>query len=264
MQTLLRLSPRSTIMLPISVFIIAKNEADRIHQPINSVKGWVEEIIVVDSGSTDNTVQVAENLGAKTFFNAWPGYGLQKRFGEDQCKSRWLLNLDADEEITPQLKEEIHALFAKGEPPEAGFLLRIRDLLPGEKKLSTFAHTNFVLRLYNREKGRFSDSPVHDSVITEGPTCILDAPVLHRSFRSLAHVVEKLNSYSSAQAENLLKKPLAFAQLRLLIELPMGFFKDYILRGYIFRGRRGFVNSVNYAFGRFLRIAKYLELKDRQ
>ncbi|MBY0407885.1 MAG: glycosyltransferase family 2 protein [Rickettsiales bacterium] len=249
--------------LPISVFIIALNEADRIHVPIASVKDWVDEIIVVDSGSTDDTVSIAASQGAKTYHNPWPGYGLQKRFGEDQCKNRWLLNIDADEEITPALAAEIQALFANGEPPEAGFTLRIRDLLPGEQKLSRFAHTNFVLRLYNREKGRFSDSPVHDSVLTSGPTRTLTQPVLHRSFRSLAHMLEKMNAYSSLQAQNLLKKGMTLPYARMLIEIPFAFFKDYILRGYIFRGRRGFINAVMYSFGRFIRIAKYLELKDK-
>ena len=264
MQTLLRLSTRSIppMPLPISVFIIALNEADRIHQPINSVHGWVDEIIVIDSGSTDTTVQTAESLGARVCFHAWQGYGLQKRYGEDQCKNRWLLNIDADEEITPELKAEIHSLFQNGEPSEAGFTLRIRDLLPGESKLSSFAHTNFVLRLYNRTKGRFSESPVHDSVITEGSTRILNAPVLHRSFRSLAHMLEKMNFYSSMQAQNLQKKGLTLPVIRMLIEIPFAFFKDYILRGYIFRGRRGFINAVMYSFARFIRIAKYLELKD--
>ncbi len=252
-------------MLPISVFIIAKNESDRIHQPINSVKGWVEEIIVIDSGSTDATVKTAEALGARVLYNPWPGYGLQKRFAEDQCKNRWLMNIDADEEITPALKAEIHGLFKSGEPPEAGFTFRIRDLLPGEPKLSRFAHTNYVLRLYNREKGRFSDSPVHDSVIvTGGSTRILNAPVLHRSYRSWAHVVEKMNFYSTMQAENLQKKGVSFATTRMLVEIPFAFFKDYILRGYILRGRRGFINAVLYSFGRFLRIAKYLELKSNK
>lgn len=250
--------------LPVSVFIIACNEADRIGVTINSVRGWADEIIVIDSGSTDSTVEVAQSLGARVLFNAWAGYGLQKRFGEDQCKNRWLLNLDADEEITPPLRDEIQQLFAQGEPQLAGFILRIRDMLPGEKALSAHAHTNFVLRLYNREKARFSDSPVHDSVIVhEGDTQILAQPVLHRSFRNLAHAIDKMNSYTSAQAQHLGKRGIRMPMLRLLTEFPVAFFKDYILRGYIWRGRRGFINAVTYAYTRFIRIAKYMELEDK-
>lgn len=219
---------------------------------------------MIDSGSTDDTMAVAEKLGARAIYNPWPGYGLQKRFGEDQCKHIWLLNLDADEEITAALRLEIEALFANGEPSHAGYYLQVRDLLPSEKKLAWGAHTNHCLRLYNKNHGRFSDSPVHDSVILhEGATAILQAPVLHRSFRSFAHAIEKMNSYSSAQAKELQRKPLAFATLRLMIEFPISFIKAYLLRGYIFRGWRGFAMSVIYAFGRFVRVAKYIELKNR-
>jgi len=249
--------------LPISAFIIAHNEADRIGRTINAVRDWVDEVIVIDSGSTDATVRVCEGLGARAIYNSWPGYGLQKRFGEDQCKNRWLLNIDADEEIIPALAEEIRGLFSGGMPELAGFILRIRDLLPGEKKLALFAHTNYALRLYNREKARFSDSPVHDTVqVMQGETRMLKAPVLHRSFRSLAHAIDKMNFYTSMQAGHLLKKGMAFPTLRLMTEFPLAFLKDYILRGYILRGRRGFINSVVYGFTRFIRIAKYLECDD--
>ena len=97
--------------LPISVFIIAKNEADRIATTIGSVREWVDEVIVIDGGSTDETIAVAKENGAKVEYNQWAGYGLQKRFGEDLCQNNWLLNLDADEEISQELAQEIQELF---------------------------------------------------------------------------------------------------------------------------------------------------------
>ncbi|NBX04219.1 MAG: glycosyltransferase family 2 protein, partial [Alphaproteobacteria bacterium] len=174
----------------------------------------------------------------------------------------WLLSLDADEEITAELADEIRALFASGEPTTASaYILRIRDMLPGETKLVPSAHTNFCIRLYNREKARFSDSAVHDSVIPQDATDvddeILQAPVLHRSFRSIGHAIDKLNSYSNVQARNLKKLP--FPLVRLVIEFPMAFFKVYFIRGYVTRGKRGFAYAMVYAFGRFVRIAKYLD-----
>ena len=103
--------------LPISCFIIAKDEADRIGRTIESVQPWVNEVIVVDSGSTDDTMAVAIRAGARAISNAWPGFGQQKRFAEDQCTNDWLLNIDADEVVTPELCREIEALFANGSPP---------------------------------------------------------------------------------------------------------------------------------------------------
>jgi glycosyltransferase involved in cell wall biosynthesis len=250
--------------LPISVFIIAKNEADRIGTTINSVKNWVDEVLVIDSGSTDDTVSVATFLGARVLYNEWEGYGPQKRFAEDECKNKWLLNLDADEEATEELAQEIKDLFASGEPPLSGYIIKVRDMLPGEKKFAPLAHTNHCLRLYNMEKGRFSESPVHDSVIMqEGETVgKLKSLIRHRSFRSISHTIEKMNSYTTAQAENLIAgRGLMFPRIRLVFEVPASFFKAYFLRLYILRGTRGIIYSKLYAFGRVMRVAKYLEMK---
>ena len=99
--------------LPISCFIIAQNEADRINKTINYVKDLVNEIIVIDSGSTDGTQEIAENLGCKVLYNKWNGFGPQKRFGEDCAKNKWLLNLDADEYLSNDLQLEIRDIFSK-------------------------------------------------------------------------------------------------------------------------------------------------------
>ena len=253
--------------LPISVFIIAQNESDRIGITINSVKDWVDEVVVIDSGSSDDTVSVSTFLGARVLYNKWDGYGLQKRFGEDKCKNNWLLNLDADEEITEELAQEIKDLFAAGEPALSGYIVKVRDLLPSETKFALLAHTNHCLRLYNRNKGRFSDSPVHDSVIMQDgePVGKLKALVRHRSFRSITHAIEKMNSYTSAQAANLYaKNGLIFARTRLIFEFSASFFKAYFLRLYILRGTRGIIYANIYAFGRVMRVAKYIELKENR
>ena len=99
--------------LAISCFIITKNEEDRIEKAILSVIDLVDEIIVIDSGSIDKTEKLSKNLGAKFIFNAWKGFGPQKRFGEDQCKNDWILNLDADEYLSEEIKKEIIDIFNK-------------------------------------------------------------------------------------------------------------------------------------------------------
>ena len=247
--------------LPVSCYIIAHNEADRIAITINSVKDWVSEVIVVDSGSTDNTVALCETLGARVLYNPWPGYGHQKRFAEELCAHHWLVNLDADEEITPEMQAEIIKVFANGEPTASGYIFQIRDLLPGEKRLAWLAHTDRRIRLYDRRKGRVEASPSYDPVIIEqGEVITLRSPVLHRSFRNLSHMLAKINSYSDVQAAQLLSKGVALPHLRLLIEYPTSFFKAYIMRAYILRGWRGFIYATIYSHGRFVRLVKYLEL----
>ena len=248
--------------LPLSVFIITKNEADRLPRTIASVLSLSDDVVVVDSGSTDNTLKVAETLGARVFTNAWKGYGPQKRYAETMCKHHWLLNLDADEELSPELVEEIRQLFARGEPAQSCYALDIRMVLPHEQKPRRFAANNRVKRLYDVRHAGFKDSPVHDTVVVRDGSAVpvLEHPVYHRSFRGLHHEIDKINRYSTMQAEDMLargKRPLA---ARILVE-PLGaFLKAYFLRRYFAYGIEGFIQSITYAFARTLRLAKAREL----
>ena len=247
--------------IPISIFIITKNEADRLPQTLESIKGLSDDVVVVDSGSTDNTVAVAESFGARVFANEWRGYGPQKCFAEKQCKHHWLLNLDADEALSPQLMEEIQALFARGEPTAACYSLDIRMVLPHQNKPRLFAANNRVKRLYDYRCAGFKDSPVHDSVVVrDGTTEMLQHPVYHRSFRGLQHEVEKINHYSTMQAEDMLKRGKRPLAARLIAEPFGAFLKAYFLRRYFAYGVEGFTQSIIYAFARTLRLAKAREL----
>ncbi len=250
--------------LPISVFIIAKNEADRIAYTINSVRGWVDEIIVIDSGSTDDTVKVSESLGARVVFNAWRGYGPQKIFGESLCRNTWLLNLDADEEISPALAQEIQALFAGGEPAAKGYHVGIKALYRYQQSLSRFAVGTWQMRLYHRDYAGFKDALVHDTVVFkkkgELSAVRLENPVVHRCFRSHAHAVEKINFYSGEQAKDLFAKGYNPPAVVIVFTPLLSFIKCYFLRKYILHGVDGFIQSCIYSFSRTIRLAKAREL----
>lgn len=245
--------------LPISVFIIAKNEADRIPLTIESVRDWVDEVIVVDSGSEDDTVKVAEGLGARVVFNEWKGYGPQKVFGESLCRNDWILNLDADEEISTELATEIRREFAQG-PGHSAYRLPILPLYAFQERGHPWTAFHKPVRLYRKSAGGFKDSTVHDSVVVRGgSTGWLRGMVNHRSFRSLEHHIAKVNSYSSAQAEDLHRRgrnPSGFT----LVVLPLlAFLKQYILRREFVNGIDGVIVSHMYAFQRFIRLAKTRE-----
>jgi glycosyltransferase involved in cell wall biosynthesis len=246
--------------LPISVFIIAKNEVDRIGTAIRSVRDWVDEVHVIDSGSSDNTLAISSSLGATTHFRAWTGYGPQKVYGESLCRNNWVLNLDADEEITPELRDEIVTLFERGEPPCTGYWMRRTELYNFHERPHPWAPTSHWVRLYRKDRAGYKDSPVHDTVeIREGRTGHLRSRFWHRSFRSFRHHVDKVNSYSSAQAEDRFRKGRDPSWLTLLLTPPLAFLKCFFLRREFVNGIDGVLISYMYAFQRFIRLAKTRE-----
>jgi glycosyltransferase involved in cell wall biosynthesis len=247
--------------LPISIFLIACNEADRITATLAAVQGLGGEIILVDSGSTDETKEIATAYGARVVHHDWPGYGLQKRFAEDQCVNDWLLNIDADEVCPQALVDEIRALFADGEPPCSAYRIPIAEQFPGEGVPHRLSYTIAPVRLYRRDAGRYADSTVHDRVELNPGTSIgrLRHRIHHRSVRSLSHEITKLNAYSDMQVEDLEKRDIRLSSWRIFTEFPAAFLKAYILRRHCVRGRYGFMTAMNFAIYRHLRLAKHLE-----
>lgn len=121
--------------LALSIFIITKNEAERLTRTLKAIQGLANDVVVVDSGSTDDTVKIATLYGARVFINApFPGYGQQKRFAEDQCQNDWILNVDADEVVSPELYQNIVTLFTNPERLKNFYSIRVVDMLPHEQK----------------------------------------------------------------------------------------------------------------------------------
>lgn len=255
-----------TDRLPLSVFLIAFNEADRIGRTLDAVNDLAGEIIVVDSHSTDGTREIAAARGARVIERDWPGYGEQKGFAQDQCRNLWVMNLDADEVVTPALAAEIRALFAPGAPPLDGYVLRQVDVLPGESSPPRFASSLDFLRLYRRDRGRYSSSPVHDVVEMQTGARIarLRAPLAHYGVRSIEAHLAKLLRYARAQVDDLAARSRRMPRWRLFVEFPAAFFRFYILRRYILRGRIGFMAARNYAIYRHARIAMAIERQSRR
>ncbi len=152
----------------ISGFIIAKNEASRITQAINSIKNIVTEIIVVDSGSTDDTVQIASNLGAKVVYNEWPGYVKQKALGESLCQNDWVINIDGDEELSKELQNEISFIFqSETHDKYLAYKINFVILHRNDTKPRFWAPANKFIRLYNRKICSYAHTKTttHDAVI---------------------------------------------------------------------------------------------------
>lgn len=256
----LRHGPGATLPLPISCFIIAQNEADRIGRTIASAADLADEIVVIDSGSTDDTVAVAKAAGARVIYNPWPGFGQQKRFGEEQCHHRWLLNLDADEVVSPELAADIRALFAGGlTPPLAVYGMRVSIVYPGRSRPRPFARDHYCLRLYDRGRCRFKESTLFDSVDPGAETVgHLRGVLYHHSVRSLADLARKADERATYNALHSKPKSTAVLLARAAVELPWNVFKYVVLRTHILGGRTGLRYAWITAYYRWQRIVRML------
>lgn len=248
----------------LSVFIIAKNEEARIATAINSIKSLASEIIVVDSGSTDNTVMLAQNLGAIVVFNEWHGYVAQKIFAENLCANKWVLNLDADEELSQELILEIKELL-KTEPEIKAYNLKATFIHPQDKKAHPLAPYNKCLRLYHRDYASFNvgePSLYHDNVRLIVPTKIktLKGILYHRSIMSISQIIKKWDEYTNIQAQEMFNKGRKPSFIRLVFEMPFSFLKFFCLRRYFIYGMNGFIYAMIHSSFRFIRLAKAREL----
>ena len=241
--------------VPVSCFIISKNEGDRIARTIRSVSAWADEVVVIDSESSDDTVSVALAEGCRVITQPWLGFGPQKRFGEDQCRNDWVLNIDADEVITPQLAREIIATFEKGDPKFVAYGMPIHMVYPGAAVPRPLARDNWYVRLYNRRFIRFRNSNVHDAVVTDGfKVGAFHAPIHHYSMRSFADMKRKLDQRMWLMVENAGSMSKWMLAPRLLIELPVNFFKYYVVRRHWTGGLVGLRYASIQARFRFLKI----------
>lgn len=243
----------------LSIFLIARNEADRLARTLEAVAGLSDDIVLVDSGSTDGTPRIAEAYGARVIVNAWAGYGPQKRFAEEQCRHDWLLNIDADEVIPPDLAEEIRAVLQR---PEAdAYRIRIAEIFPSEKAPHPIAYALSPVRLYRKSKGRYSASTVHDRVDLAPDARVgrLKGIIHHFSVRSIGDQIAKLNAYSDQQVQDLENRGKKLGTWRIITEFPLAFLRAYIVRRHFVRGVYGIITAMNFAFYRWLRVAKDYE-----
>jgi len=241
--------------LPISCFVIAQDEADRITNTIESVIDFVDEVIVIDSGSTDGTQELAKQLGCKVFFNTWSGYGPQKRFGEDCARNEWLLNLDADEYLSDEIKSEILQTFDNNNDNYNFFSMKVTPIYPNWKRPRLFSASHQCVRLYNKRFGRFSNSPVHDSVQTNNSKVFyFKNHIYHNSVRSFQHLIEKEKSYIQLQSKTLKNKNKIFLFFRIFIEFPLAFIKYYIIRRHFTGALTGLITALILAYYRWKRV----------
>jgi glycosyltransferase involved in cell wall biosynthesis len=243
----------------LTVTVIAWNEEERLRACLESV-GFADEIVVVDAESSDKTVSLAREFTDKVWVRPWPGFAVQKNFALDQATGQWVLSLDADERVTPELAARIRSIVT-ADGPVAGYLLPRRNIFWGAWVRHGGLYPDYQLRLFRRGAGRFAEDAVHESVRVDGPVQTLAEPLLHQSYRDLEDFVRRSNRYSTLAAADWLRRGRG-ANVPDLIMKPLGrFLSMYIMRGGFLDGWRGLVLAVLYAEYVFLRMAKAWEAR---
>lgn len=251
--------------LPISVYIVASNEEERIPTTLESVMPFADEVFVIlDEKSKDNTQKIAESYGAKVIVNDWKGFAMQKAFGAKQCKNDWVLDLDADEEVSVELQAKLQELFG-GEtlPDEGGFMMTWKVLYPGQQKAAKHAHTDYIIRLYNRKKATINEVEFsnHDRPkVHTGKISKIKEPVYHRTILSLSHLEGKMTLLTREQAIHNFNKGKKISSFKFYTDFQLKFWKYFILRKMFLHGWYGYTLAIMAAYRNFMRLAKTREL----
>ncbi|UTH75287.1 glycosyltransferase family 2 protein [Chromobacterium sp. IIBBL 290-4] len=248
----------------LGVAIITKNAAAHFEKCLAAAKAVADDIVVIDSGSTDGTPDIARSHGARVFVDAdWPGFGPQKNRALDQLATDWVLSLDADEVLTDELAHSIRQAVASGE--DAVFSLSRLSNLCGRWMRYSGWRPDHVARLFRRGRARFSDDLVHERLVFEGEPLLLSGELLHYSFDDLDEVVDKMNRYSSAGAQQRFARGKRGGSMASVIaKACWSFCRTYLLRRGFLDGREGFVIAVANAEGTFYRQLKLLYLSERE
>lgn len=249
-------------MAKLSVIIITKNEAVNIRACLDSVS-WADEIIVVDSGSSDDTVNICRAMGAQVHITAdWPGFGMQKNRALSHATGEWVLSLDADERVTPDLHSEIESALNDPHGHDAFRIPRLSSFCGRYMRHSGW-YPDYVTRLFQRGAARFSDDLVHESLIVNGRVGKLRQSLLHETFHDLEELLAKINQYSTAGARMLSEKGKSATLKKAVSHAVWAFFRTYILRAGFLDGREGFMVAVSTAESTYYRYVKLMLLNRR-
>ncbi len=248
--------------MKLSVYIVTLNEEERLENTLKAASQVADDILVVDSGSTDRTEEIARKYGARFIFNKWKNISSQKRYAQNACLYDWVLSLDADEVLSQGLINEIENLKKIEELPSLNtYKIKITAMYPGDKKPRLFANYYNLVRLYNRKSSTMPDDLTHDRVVLGEGCCVIQLKneIHHFSYISLSKIWHKYNNYSDELVKTAIATGKSYSRLRLIFEFPGQFFRYYILRRQCLHGWWGFISAVTSAYFRFLKIAKYIE-----
>jgi (heptosyl)LPS beta-1,4-glucosyltransferase len=240
-----------------SAVVITRNEEPRLSTCLESLT-WADEIVIVDAESTDRTVEIARAFTERIVLRPWPGFAAQKNFAADQTRSAWVLSVDADEEVSADLREEIQRVLAEPSPA-AGYAIPRRNIFWNRWVRYGGLYPDWQIRLFQRGRGRFVERAVHESVEVTGEVRRLGSPLIHRSYESVGQFLERAHRYSSLAADDLVRGGARVGPFSLVLR-PLGrFLSMYFMRRGFLDGTPGLLLAGLYAYYVFIRSAKVWE-----
>ena len=240
-------------MPTLSVILITRNEEANLDDCLASLEGIAQQIVVVDTNSSDSTLEIAKKHGATISQPSdWPGFGPQKNRALDLATGEWVLSLDADERLTPALKSEILTAIHHSAHVNCFAIPRLSWYCGRFIRHSGWS-PDYVDRLFKRGTARFSDDLVHERLVPNGQVAKLENPMLHYSFMNYSQVLQKLDRYSTASAEQTFAKGKTSSPLKAVLHGAWAFFRTYILRAGFLDGPQGFALAVSNGQGTYYR-----------
>ena len=246
-------------MPKLSVTVITRNEARDIGEALQS-SAWADELIVVDSGSTDDTVAIAQRFTPRVIVREWPGYVAQKNYAASAASHDWILSLDADERVTPELAREVQRLMA-AEPPHSGYRVPRVTWHLGRWIRTTDWYPDTQLRLYDRRAAEWTGKYVHESVSVRGSIGRLRGELQHFAYRDVADHLETIDRYTTDAARQMREAGRRGSLWQIAGHPPLAFLRNYLVRGGIRDGLPGFIISALNSYYVFLKFAKLWELQ---
>jgi len=243
----------------LSVAIITKNEKENIRQCLQSIS-FAGQIVIVDSGSTDNTLEIAAEFGCEIYSEAWRGFGPQKQSAIDKCSQPWILVLDADERIPPDTADIIKKIVTDSNVKDAGFSFPRKNYFQGRWIKHAGWWPDRIVRLFRKEAGRITTAMVHESVEVQGMIGVLDVPIEHFTESSLSKIIQKIDKYSTLGAQEAFKDGKHSSVFSAFMRAFFTFNQDYFLRLGMLDGRQGLTLAVTDAVNKFFKYAKLSEL----